>query len=100
MIKHIVMWNLKEEAAGAPAAENGAKVKEMIEALNGKIAELKHVEVSVDIFEATQEWGMVLYSEFDSKEDLHTYAVHPLHQECVAFIKQVVSSRDAIDYVI
>ncbi len=100
MIKHIVMWNLKEEAAGATAAENGAKVKEMIEALNGKIAELKHVEVSVDIFEATQEWGMVLYSEFDSKEDLHTYAVHPLHQECVAFIKQVVSSRDAIDYVI
>lgn len=100
MIKHIVMWNLKEEAAGATAAENGAKVKEMIEALNGKIAELKHVEVSVDIFEATQEWGMVLYSEFDSKEDLHTYAVHPLHQECVAFIKQVVSSRDAVDYVI
>ncbi|WP_319759190.1 Dabb family protein [Maridesulfovibrio sp.] len=100
MIKHIVIWNLKEEAAGGTAAENGAKIKEMIEALNGKIAELKHVEVSVDIFEATQEWGVVLYSEFDSKEDLHTYAVHPLHQECVAFIKEVVTSRDAIDYVI
>ncbi|TIH14081.1 Dabb family protein [Marinifilum sp. JC120] len=100
MIKHIVMWNLKEEAAGGTAAENGVKIKEMIEALNGKIDELKHVEVGVDIFEATQNWNIVLYSEFDSKEDLQAYAVHPLHQECVAFIKEVVTSRDAIDYVI
>lgn len=100
MIKHIVMWKLKEEAAGGTAAENGVKVKEMIEALNGKIAELKHVEVSVDIFEATQEWGMVLYSEFESKEDLQTYAAHPLHQECLVFIKGVVASRDAVDYII
>ncbi len=100
MIKHIVIWNLKEEAAGGTAAENGVKIKEMIEALNGKIDELKHVEVGVDVFEATQKWNIVLYSEFDSKEDLQAYAVHPLHQECVSFIKEVVTSRDAIDYVI
>ncbi|NDV27009.1 Dabb family protein [Desulfovibrio sp. JC010] len=100
MIKHIVWWTLKEEAAGGTAAENGLKIKEMIEALNGKIDELNHVEISLDVFEAPEGCSLVLYSEFDSKEDLQAYAVHPLHQECVAFIKQVVSSRHAIDYVI
>ena len=100
MIKHIVMWTLKDEAAGGTAAENASKMKEMLENLNGKIEVLKHLEVSAEIFEAVPDCSVVLYSEFDSKEDLHTYAVHPLHQECVAFIKQIVSSRSVIDYVI
>lgn len=100
MIKHIVFWTLKEEAAGGTAAENGVKMKEMIEDLNGKIDELNHVEISVDIFEATQECNVILYSEFDSKENLQAYAVHPLHVKCGEFIKQVASSRNAIDYVI
>ncbi|WP_320170340.1 Dabb family protein [Maridesulfovibrio sp.] len=100
MIKHIVMWTLKEEAEGATAAENAAKMKEMLEALNGKIEILKHLEVSADIFEAAPECSIILYSEFDSKEDLQTYAVHPLHLECVGFIKKIVKSRSVVDYVI
>lgn len=100
MIKHIVMWTLKEEAEGAVASENAAKMKEMLEALNGKIEVLKHLEVSADVFESAPECNIVLYSEFESKEDLQTYAVHPLHQECVSFIKKIVSSRSVIDYVI
>ncbi|HAS89911.1 MAG TPA: stress responsive protein [Desulfovibrio sp.] len=100
MIKHIVWWTLKDEAAGGTAEENGLKIKKMIEDLNGKIDELNHVEIGLDVFESTQECSLVLYSEFNTREDLQAYAVHPLHQECVAFIKQVVSSRHAIDYVI
>ncbi len=100
MIKHIVMWTLKEEAAGGTAAENAAKMKEMLENLAGKIDILKHIEVSTDIFEAAPECSVILYSEFDSKEDLNTYAVHPLHQECVSFVKQVAASRSVVDYII
>ncbi|WP_432736979.1 Dabb family protein [Maridesulfovibrio sp. FT414] len=100
MIKHIVMWTLKEEAEGAAAAENAAKMKEMLEGLNGKIEVLKHLEVSAEIFESVPDCNVILYSEFESKEDLHIYAVHPLHQECVTFIKKIVSSRSVVDYVI
>lgn len=100
MIKHIVMWTLKEEAAGATAVENAAKMKEMLEQLNGKIEVLKHLEVSTEVFEAAPDCNVILYSEFDSKEDLQAYAIHPLHQECVAFIKQIVASRSVVDYVI
>ncbi len=100
MIKHIVMWTLKDEAEGATAAENGIKMKQILENLSGKIKELKHIEVSVDVFAAIPDCNVVLYSEFESKDDLDAYQVNPLHQECVAFIKQVVSSRNVIDYVI
>ncbi|SME88931.1 Dabb family protein [Desulfovibrio gilichinskyi] len=100
MIKHIVMWTLKDEAEGGTSAENGIKMKQILENLSGKIDELKHIEVSVDVFAAIPDCNVVLYSEFETKDDLDAYQVHPLHQACVAFIKQVVASRNVIDYVI
>lgn len=100
MIKHIVMWTLKDEAEGGTAVENGKKMKQILENLSGKIDTLKHIEVSVDVFAAIPDCNVVLYSEFETKDDLDAYQVNPLHQECVAFIKQVVASRNVIDYVI
>ncbi|WP_031479270.1 Dabb family protein [Maridesulfovibrio frigidus] len=100
MIKHIVMWTLKDEAAGGTAAENGLKMKEMLENLSGKIEGLKHIEVSVDTFGAIPDCSVVLYSEFETTQDLDFYQTHPLHQECGSFIKQVAASRSAVDYVI
>ncbi len=98
MIKHIVMWKLKETAEGASAAENAAKMKTMLEALNGRIEGLKHLEVSAEIVESEPECNVVLYSELASKDALDGYQVHPEHQECVAFIKKVVSERRVLDY--
>jgi hypothetical protein len=98
MIKHIVMWKLKPEALGAEATENAQKMKTMLEALKGKIDVLNYIEVSHDIREAVPECDVVLYSEFNSMEDLATYATHPAHLECVAFIKQIVSERRVLDY--
>ncbi len=100
MIKHIVMWTLKDEAAGGTGAENGLKMKEILEKLSGKIDGLIHIEVSVEIFEAVPDCNVVLYSEFETKQDLDFYQVHPLHKECGTFIKQIAASRSAVDYVI
>ena len=98
MIKHIVMWKLKEEAEGNSKAENALKIQEIIHNLRGKIDALNHVEVSVNIKEALPEADVLLYSEFDSMDDLKAYATHPLHVDCVAFIKSVVESRYVMDY--
>ncbi len=98
MIKHIVMWTLKPEANGRSAADNAAEMKARLEGLNGKIPGLKHLEVGVNVFAATPECHAALYSEFGSRADLDVYVAHPLHQECVAFIKQVVASRSVLDY--
>ena len=100
MIRHIVMWTLKEEAEGKTAAENGARMKEILEALDGRIQGLKHIEVSVDIVDADPECHVVLCSEHDDVDALNFYQSHPEHQACVAFVKTVAASRKAVDYVI
>ncbi len=100
MVKHIVMWTLKDEAEGATAAENGAKMKEMLEALAGRIDGLKHIEVSVEVVAADPDCHVVLFSEHDDVAALDHYQTHPEHQACVGFVKKVASGRKAVDYVI
>ncbi|MCM0754844.1 Dabb family protein [Desulfovibrio aminophilus] len=98
MIKHIVMWTLKEEALGKSGAENAAEMKRMLETLEGKIPGLLHLEVGTDVFNASPAWQVVLYSEFATRADLAAYQPHPEHQKCVQFISQVVSGRGVLDY--
>lgn len=100
MVRHIVMWTLKEEVEGVVAKENAAKMKTMLEALNGRIEGLKHLEVSYDIVDASPECHIVLCSEHDDVDALNFYQSHPEHQACVAFVKSVASGRKAVDYII
>ena len=100
MVRHLVMWTLKAEAENATAQENGAKMKALLEALNGRIEGLRHLEVSCDIVAADPECHVVLCSEHDDVDALNHYQDHPEHQACVAFVKKVAASRKALDYVI
>lgn len=99
MIGHIVMWKLKEQAEGGSAAENAAKMKDMLGALPGLIPQLRELRISTEVFAAIPETEVVLYTVFDSKEDLDAYQVHPEHKKCVAFISAVVAERRMVDYV-
>ncbi|MGE4264654.1 MAG: Dabb family protein [Desulfovibrio sp.] len=100
MIKHIVMWTLKDEAAGAGKADNARAMKQKLEALAGLIPSLGRIEVGIDVFAATPDCDVILYSEFASRADLDAYQVHPEHQKVVAFVKQVAASRSVVDYEI
>jgi hypothetical protein len=98
MVGHIVMWKLKENAEGGTAAENARIMQEMLEALPGLIPEVRTLTVSADVFASIPETDVVLYTVFDSAEDLQTYQVHPEHQKCVAFISKVAADRRMVDY--
>lgn len=97
MIKHIVMWKLKDEAHGNDKATNAGLVKEKLEALSGKIDGLLKIEVGID-FLGGGNFDVVLYSELSSKEALDTYQNHPLHQAVLPFIREAVMDRKAVDY--
>lgn len=97
MIKHIVMWKLKDEAHGNDKATNAGLVKEKLEALSGKIDGLLKIEVGID-FLGGGNFDIVLYSELSSKETLDTYQNHPLHQAVLPFIREAVMDRKAVDY--
>ena len=98
MVGHIVMWKLKETAEGKSAAENAQVMKDMLGALPGLIPELRRLVISSDVFASIPETQVVLYTEFDSAEDLQTYQVHPEHKKCVAFIQAVAAERRMVDY--
>ncbi len=98
MIKHIVMWRLKDSANGASKEENAKKLKSSLESLKDKISEINHVEVGININRSDAAFDVVLYSEFDSVDDLQAYQRHPEHMEIVGFVNQIRSERAVVDY--
>lgn len=96
MIVHIVIWRLKDRGN----TDIAAQVKQTLEALNGKIPELKHLEVGIDFNKSDAAGDVVLYSTFDSKEAMAAYQAHPEHQAVLPFMASVVSERRVVDYEI
>lgn len=100
MVKHIVIWKLKDQAEGNDKATNARLVKEKLEALQEQIPGLLKIEVGID-FSGTESSGdIVLYSELESKEALENYQNHPLHKAVGAFIREVQCGRQMIDYIL
>ena len=97
MIKHIVMWKLKDEAHGNDKATNAKLIKEKLEALSRKIDGLLKIEVGID-FLGGGNFDVALYSELSKKEDLEIYQNHPLHQAVLPFVKEAVIDRKAVDF--
>ncbi|KAF0181774.1 MAG: stress responsive alpha-beta barrel domain-containing protein [Nitrospirae bacterium] len=98
MVKHIVIWRLKDFAMEATKQENAYKMKQMLEDLNGKIPGLLKIEVGIDFSASDASGDVVLYSEFPDRSALDAYQAHPEHKKCVAFVKEVVSERRLADY--
>ena len=98
MIKHIVMWTLKEKAEGASKQENIAKMKAMLEALEDKVEEIKAFEVGVNYNDSKAAYDLLLYSEFEDKDALARYQVHPDHVKVAEFVRAVTEDRAVVDY--
>ncbi|MCW6071743.1 Dabb family protein [Clostridium botulinum] len=98
MIKHIVMWKLKEFAEGKSKLENANIIKINLEDLKHRIDEVKLIEVGVNINNSQQAYDVVLYSEFENLEDLNSYQNHPDHLKVREFINEVKEDRIVTDY--
>lgn len=98
MIKHIVLWKLKENAAEASKQENAQKIKELLEALPAVIPEVHSLEVGLNFAEGNAAFDVALYSEFQSKADLEVYRVHAEHVKAAGFVGEVTADRVVIDY--
>ena len=98
MLKHIVMWKLKDSAEGADKKENARKMKSKLEGLKRKIKEIRSIEVGININDSSDAYDVVLYSEFNSTEDLDAYQNHPEHLRVGDFIGKVRLERKVVDY--
>lgn len=95
MLRHIVLWNLKETAAGAGKGENAAIIKERLEGLVGRIEGLHRLEVNPGIVEGG--YDLCLYSELEDLAALKFYRSHPLHLEVQKFVHEVIEGRVSCD---
>jgi hypothetical protein len=98
MIKHIVTWKLKEEADGFTKEQNAQRIKQKLEALAGKIPEIKAIEVGINFNEAEAAYDVALYSAFESREALDTYQKHPEHVKAASLVGSVQCERVVVDY--
>ena len=97
MVKHIVLFKLKDED---PADEKLAAMnnfKKAIEALPAKISVIRKIEVGLNVNPA-ETWNIALYSEFDTLDDVKFYAAHPDHVAAGKLIAGVKESRACVDY--
>lgn len=91
MVKHIVMYTLKENL---DHAESVKFIASTLEPLVGQIPGLLHLEVR----QAYQGMDYALYSEFESREALTLYASHPLHLAAKEQFHHMIATRVAADY--
>ncbi|WP_442807939.1 Dabb family protein [Trinickia soli] len=98
MIRHIVMWKLKETAEGASRAENARKLKERLEGCRDIVPGILHLEVGIAQPGLESTYDVVLVSDFADKAALDVYQVHPTHEALKQFIGAVRESRECVDY--
>lgn len=100
MIRHIVMWKLKDFAEGCSREENAQKIKTLLEALKGEIEQIKYLEVGINSFVSDMSYDAVLITDFEDNQALETYKKHPEHVKVSDFVAKVRESRAVVDYVV
>jgi hypothetical protein len=98
MVKHIVLWKLKEHAHGKSKRENAEAIKTMLENMKGKIPGMISLEVGFDFSATDDSADIVLYSEFEDRKALEGYQAHPVHEEVKPYVLEARSERRVVDY--
>jgi hypothetical protein len=97
MINHVVLFKLKDY----PEVEKQQTIDEMkslLENLNGKIEELKFIEVGVNYELNSKSYDLVLISHFENIEDLDKYRVHAEHKKVLNRFAELRLERAAVDF--
>jgi heme-degrading monooxygenase HmoA len=100
MLKHIVMWKLKDHAEGADRAANAAEMKRRLDACANIVPGIQKFEVVIAQPGLEATYDVILYSEFEDKAALEAYAKHPDHQALIPFIGSIREGRACMDYVV
>lgn len=78
MVKHVILWTLKDELSAEEKQQVKAGIKAGLEGLQGKIPGMTEIHVYTNGLE-TSNADVMLDSTFESFEALKGYAVHPDH---------------------
>lgn len=98
MIRHIILWQLKEEFSNEKKQEIRKEIKEGLEGLQGKIPGLLSIKVQTDFLDSSNA-DVMLDSSFESADALKGYAIHPEHTAVAEQkVRPFTATRVCMDY--
>ena len=100
MVKHVILWTLRDRYSGAEIEEIKKGIKEGLEGLKGQIPGLIDICVNTEPL-ASSNCDLMLDSSFESEEALNGYSTHPAHVEVAnEKVRPFTASRTCMDYVV
>ena len=98
MVKHVILWTLKEELTGDEKENVKAGIKEGLEGLKGQIPGLIDIRVNINPLSSSN-CDVMLDSTFEDEEALKGYAVNPKHVAVAdGKVRPFTASRVCMDY--
>ena len=98
MVKHIILWQLKDELQGEEKNTVKQGIKEGLEGLQGVIPGLKDITVYTNGL-ASSNADVMLDSSFESEDALKAYAVHPAHVKVAdEKVRPFTKTRSCLDF--
>ena len=97
MVKHIILWQLKDELSGNEEIRVKNEMKSGLESLKGKIPGLIDIKVQTEGL-STSNADAMLDSTFEDEEALKIYANHVEHVSVAdRYIRPFTKTRMCID---
>lgn len=97
MVRHIILWKLKEELTGEERACAMKKAKDSLESLLGVVPGLTKIRVYTEKLPSSSA-DMMLESEFESAGALAVYRDHPAHVAAAnTFVRPITAERVCMD---
>ena len=78
MVKHVILWQLKDELTAEEKRIIKKEMKESLEALVGKIPGLLEMKIQTEGLPSSNA-EVMLDSSFENEDALKVYAMHPEH---------------------
>ena len=96
MVKHVILWKLKDEIADKAAVKAG--IKAGLEGLKGVVPGLVDIRVNTEGL-ASSTADVMLDSTFESEAALKGYSTHPAHVEVAnAKVRPYTQTRMCLDF--
>ena len=100
MVKHVILWNLKDEYSEEQKEQIRKGIKEGLEGLAGQIPGLTDIHVYTNGL-ASSNADVMLDSTFTDEDSLKGYAVHPKHVAVAdGKVRPYTATRTCLDYEI
>ena len=98
MVKHIILWTLKDEFSKEEKERIKAGIKEGLEGLKGQIPGLLDISVRTTCLDSSTV-DVMLDSSFESAEALKGYSTHPNHVAVAdSKVRPYTATRACMDF--